>query len=136
MCKNPPQNPQYIIQKSNLYLLKIFIERRCAYGKGKKKSSLPQETSEPVQPVPGEPGRIDDHVVVAVRSVELQRKIAGYDTQIASLSAQIDAETARAEEIEEYRKYTQNEYFKHFPKSRQLLFYPSYGYPQRLMNRV
>ena len=43
-------------------------------------------------------------VVVAVRSVELQRKIAGYDTQIASLSAQIDAETARAEE---YRKYTQ-----------------------------
>ena len=26
---------------------------------------------------------------------------------IASLSAQIDAETARAEEIEEYRKYTQ-----------------------------
>ena len=39
-------------------------------------------------------------VVVAVRSVELQRKIAG-------LSAQIDAETARAEEIEEYRKYTQ-----------------------------
>lgn len=46
-------------------------------------------------------------VVVAVRSVELQRKIAEYDTQIASLSAQIDAETARAEEIEEYRKYTQ-----------------------------
>ena len=46
-------------------------------------------------------------VVVAVRSVELQRKIAGYDTQIASLSAQIDEETARAEEIEEYRKYTQ-----------------------------
>lgn len=46
-------------------------------------------------------------VVVAVRSVELQRKIAGYDTQIASLSAQIDAETTRAEEIEEYRKYTQ-----------------------------
>ena len=46
-------------------------------------------------------------VVVAVRSVELQRKISGYDTQIASLSAQIDSETARAEEIEEYRKYTQ-----------------------------
>ena len=46
-------------------------------------------------------------VVVAARSVELQQKIEGYDTQIASLSAQIDAETARAEEIEEYRKYTQ-----------------------------
>lgn len=42
-------------------MLKIFIERRRAYGKGKKTSSLPQETSEPVQPVPGEPGRIDDH---------------------------------------------------------------------------
>ena len=40
-------------------------------------------------------------------SVSSGRKIAGYDTQIASLSAQIDAETARAEEIEEYRKYTQ-----------------------------
>ena len=31
-------------------------------------------------------------VVVAVRSVELQQKIAGYDTQIASLGAQIEAE--------------------------------------------
>ena len=53
-------------------------------------------------------------VVVAVRSVELQRKIAGYDTQIASLSAQIDAETARAEEIEEYRKYTQTKAYVAF----------------------
>ncbi len=46
-------------------------------------------------------------VVVAARSVELQQKIEGYDTQIASLNAQIEAENARAEEIEEYRKYTQ-----------------------------
>ena len=46
-------------------------------------------------------------VVVAVRSVELQQKIEGYDTQIASLTAQIEAENNRAEEIEEYRKYTQ-----------------------------
>ena len=46
-------------------------------------------------------------VVVVVRSVELKQKIAGYDTQIAGLSAQIDAENTRAEEIEEYRKYTQ-----------------------------
>ena len=46
-------------------------------------------------------------VVVAVRSVELQQKIAGYDTQIASLNAQIEAEQARAEQIEEYGKYTQ-----------------------------
>lgn len=46
-------------------------------------------------------------VIVAVRSVELQQKIAGYDTQIASLSAQIEAEQARAEQIEEFGKYTQ-----------------------------
>ena len=46
-------------------------------------------------------------VVVAVRSVELQRKTAGYDTQIASLSAQIEAEQTRAEQIEEFGKYTQ-----------------------------
>ena len=31
-------------------------------------------------------------VVVAVRSVELQRKIDGYDMQIAGLNAQIEAE--------------------------------------------
>ena len=46
-------------------------------------------------------------VVVAARSVELQQKIAGYDTQIASLGAQIEAEQARAEQIEEFGKYTQ-----------------------------
>ena len=40
-------------------MLKIFIKRRCAYGK--EKSSLPQETPESVQYVPGEPGRVDDH---------------------------------------------------------------------------
>lgn len=46
-------------------------------------------------------------VVVAVRSVELQRKIDGYDMQIAGLNAQIEAENTRKEQIEEYRKYTQ-----------------------------
>ena len=40
-------------------MLKIFYKRRCAYGK--KKSSLPQETPEPVQHVLSEPGRVDDH---------------------------------------------------------------------------
>lgn len=41
-------------------MLKIFYKRRCAYGK--KKNRLPQETtSEPVQHVLSEPGRIDDH---------------------------------------------------------------------------
>ena len=43
-------------------------------------------------------------VVVAVRSVELKQKIAGYDTQIASLSTQIEAEQARTEQIAEYGK--------------------------------
>ena len=46
-------------------------------------------------------------VVVAARSVELQQKIDGYDMQIASLNAQIEAEHARAEQIEEYGKRTQ-----------------------------
>ena len=46
-------------------------------------------------------------LVVAVRSVELQRKIDGYDMQIAGLNAQIEAENTRTEQIEEYRKYTQ-----------------------------
>ena len=46
-------------------------------------------------------------VVVAVRSVELQRKIDGYDMQIAGLNAQIEAENTRTEQIGEYRKYTQ-----------------------------
>ena len=45
-------------------------------------------------------------VVVAVRSVELQRKIAGYDTQIASLGAHIEEEHTTAEQIEEFGKYT------------------------------
>ena len=46
-------------------------------------------------------------IIVAARSVELQQKIAGYDTQIASLGAQIEAEQTRAEQIEEFGKYTQ-----------------------------
>ena len=46
-------------------------------------------------------------MVVAARSVELQQKIEGYDTQIASLGAQIEAEQTRAEQIEEFGKYTQ-----------------------------
>ena len=46
-------------------------------------------------------------LMIMVRSVELQQKIAGYDTQIASLGAQIEAEQTRAEQIEEFGKYTQ-----------------------------
>lgn len=45
--------------------------------------------------------------VVAVRSIELQQKIDTYDEQISELDEQIADEQARAEEIEEYGKYTQ-----------------------------
>ena len=46
-------------------------------------------------------------VVVAVKSVELKSKKEIYDIKIAQLQAEIDAEKARTEEIEEYGKYTQ-----------------------------
>ncbi|MCH5257096.1 MAG: septum formation initiator family protein [Lachnospiraceae bacterium] len=46
-------------------------------------------------------------VVVAVKSVELREKKEGYDIKVAQLQAEIDAEKARTEEIEEYGKYTQ-----------------------------
>lgn len=88
-------------------MLKIFIERRCAYGKGKRRVAYRRRHQNRFSLFLVSLVVLMIMVVVAVRSVELQRKIAGYDTQIASLSAQIDAETARAEEIEEYRKYTQ-----------------------------
>ena len=39
-------------------------------------------------------------VVVAVRSVELQQKIEGYDIQIASLNAQIEAEQAHQQPVD------------------------------------
>lgn len=46
-------------------------------------------------------------VVVAVDSVELQRKIDEQTAKETELLLQKDAEHARTEEIEEYRKYTQ-----------------------------
>lgn len=46
-------------------------------------------------------------VVVAVDSVELQRKIDEQTAKETELMAQKEAELVRAEEIEEYRKYTQ-----------------------------
>lgn len=46
-------------------------------------------------------------VVVAVRSTELREKQALYAEKAAVLEQQIEEEKARAEEIEEYRKYTQ-----------------------------
>ena len=46
-------------------------------------------------------------VVVAIDSVELQSKIDEQTAKETELLAQIEAEEIRAEEIEEYRKYTQ-----------------------------
>lgn len=46
-------------------------------------------------------------VVVSVKSVELRAKMADYQTKEQLLQEQIDAENERAEQIEEYRKYTQ-----------------------------
>lgn len=50
-------------------------------------------------------------VVVAIKSVELRQKNAAYEAKAASLSAQIQEENARSDEIEEYRKYTQTKKF-------------------------
>lgn len=46
-------------------------------------------------------------VVVSVKSIELKAKMADYQAREQVLQEQIDAENERAEQIEEYRKYTQ-----------------------------
>lgn len=46
-------------------------------------------------------------VVVAVKGVELQDRIDSYAARENQLISQIEAENERAEQIEEYRKYTQ-----------------------------
>ena len=45
--------------------------------------------------------------VVAVKSVELREKRAGYAAREAALMQEIEAEEARSEEIAEFEKYTQ-----------------------------
>lgn len=50
-------------------------------------------------------------IVVAVRSVELKQKIAVIASREEQINAQIEAEKKRAEEIAEYRKYTQTKAF-------------------------
>lgn len=50
-------------------------------------------------------------VVVAWGSVELKEKNAAYEARIQALNAQIEAEEIRAEEIEEFRKYTQTKQY-------------------------
>lgn len=46
-------------------------------------------------------------VVVSLKSAELRQKQETYAARDRVLQEQIDAEKARTEEIEEYRKYTQ-----------------------------
>lgn len=46
-------------------------------------------------------------VVVSVKSIGLKEKIAAYEAKEAKLQEQINEEKNRAEEIEEYRKYTE-----------------------------
>ncbi len=46
-------------------------------------------------------------VIVAVKGVELQKKLDFYEAKEAQLQEQMDAETERAREIEEFGKYTQ-----------------------------
>lgn len=46
-------------------------------------------------------------IAVALRSVELTQRLDAYAEKEAQLQQQIDAEKQEAEEIEEFRKYTQ-----------------------------
>ena len=46
-------------------------------------------------------------VAVAMRSVELKQRLDVKDAEVAALNEQIAAEQQKAEEIEEFRKYTQ-----------------------------
>lgn len=46
-------------------------------------------------------------VVVSIKSAQLEEKRAVYKLRETALQEQIDAENERAEQIEEYRKYTQ-----------------------------
>lgn len=46
-------------------------------------------------------------VVVSVKSMELRKKLDTYTAREQALQEQIDSELDRAEEIEEYGKYTQ-----------------------------
>ncbi len=46
-------------------------------------------------------------VVVSAKSAQLEEKRAAYKLRETALQEQIDAEYERAEQIEEYRKYTQ-----------------------------
>lgn len=46
-------------------------------------------------------------IVVYVKSIDLKAKIGDYSVRESQLQEEIEDEKARAEEIEEYRKYTE-----------------------------
>lgn len=63
-------------------------------------------------------------VVVAVKSVELREKKAFYAQKEQTLLEQIEAETKRSKEIDEYEKYTQTKkYIEDVAKDRLGLVY-------------
>ena len=63
-------------------------------------------------------------IVVSVKSVELREKRAAYMERVQALTEQIEGEQARAEEIEEYEKYTQTKrYVEEIAKNKLGLVY-------------
>ena len=50
-------------------------------------------------------------IVVAIKGVEIQRKLDTYTAREELLTTQLEAEKKRSEEIEEYRTYTQTKRF-------------------------
>ena len=63
-------------------------------------------------------------VVVAIKSIELREKKARYAQKEQTLIEQIEAETKRSEEIDQYEKYTQTmKYIEDVAKDRLGLVY-------------
>ena len=63
-------------------------------------------------------------IVVSVKSMELRSKRAAYTEREEALLLEIEAEQARAEEIEEYEKYTQTKkYVEEIAKNKLGLVY-------------
>ena len=63
-------------------------------------------------------------IVVSVKSMDLRRKRAAYTEREEALLLEIEAEQARAEEIEEYEKYTQTKkYVEEIAKNKLGLVY-------------
>lgn len=63
-------------------------------------------------------------IAVAMRSIELTQRNADLDQRVAELEQQIDAEKRRAEEIDEFRKYTQTKrYYEEVAKEKLGLVY-------------